>query len=320
MEKYLRCSKMAAAAAETAQASLTMLPTTKTELALQCIRLCVEARQAEEAYVASVQALQQRSKMTRERVQSILSCLEEMDVKRMQCLRDALTRAGVFVAANLRHMQYDLDRSIQSVEGVDPERDLQDFVDDRRLQTPPRLSLPTVEKWTVLEAVYGDSLQPAVCNANANTTATPLSSATNVARQLLQKSALQRVMQSAASLAAYSIGVSDTAASEEAERQTRGPTAPVPGLPSPPDAAVVQRLQDEYSEFINALWTPLISTPSKDSVLPGEACSLLLRKMPVLQEEMTSSLHRGTFLSALVSIKRKRAREMPDRQALLPSM
>lgn len=60
-----------------------------------------------------LQALQQRSKVTRERVQSILSCLEEMDLKRMQCLRDALTRAGVFVAANLRHMQYDLERSIQ---------------------------------------------------------------------------------------------------------------------------------------------------------------------------------------------------------------
>ncbi|CDJ34557.1 uncharacterized protein EMH_0020980 [Eimeria mitis] len=87
--------------------------TTASPFCARCIRLCVEARQAEEAYVASVQALQQRSKMTRERVQSILSCLEEMDVKRMQCLRDALTRAGVFVAANLRHMQYDLDRSIQ---------------------------------------------------------------------------------------------------------------------------------------------------------------------------------------------------------------
>ena len=62
--------------------------------------------------VLRLQALQQRSKVTRERVQSILSCLEEMDLKRMQCLRDALTRAGVFVAANLRHMQYDLERSI----------------------------------------------------------------------------------------------------------------------------------------------------------------------------------------------------------------
>ncbi|CDI73975.1 hypothetical protein, conserved [Eimeria praecox] len=223
MEKYLRCSKMAAAAAETAQASLSMLPSTKTELALQCIRLCVEARQAEEAYVASVQvrllsslipfiqclclsvvlmylpycdcALQQRSKATRERVQSILACLEEMDLKRMQCLRDALTRAGVFVAANLRHMQYDLERSIQSVEGVDPEKDLRDFVDERRPHTPPSLSLPTV------------------------------------------------------SLAAYSIGTSDATTSDETERQLRGGTVAIPGLPSPPDAAVVQRLQDEYSEL-----------------------------------------------------------------------
>lgn len=320
MEKYLRCSKMAAAAAETAQASLSMLPSTKTELALQCIRLCVEARQAEEAYVASVQALQQRSKATRERVQSILACLEEMDLKRMQCLRDALTRAGVFVAANLRHMQYDLERSIQSVEGVDPEKDLRDFVDERRPHTPPSLSLPTVEKWTVLDAVYGDSLQPAVCSASASTNLTPLSSATNVARQLLQKSALQRVVQSAASLAAYSIGTSDATTSDETERQLRGGTVAIPGLPSPPDAAVVQRLQDEYSEFTNALWTPVTSTASKEPLLPGEACSLLLRKMPLFQEEMTSSLHRNAFLSALVSTKRKRAREMPDRQALLPSM
>ncbi|CDJ47254.1 hypothetical protein, conserved [Eimeria brunetti] len=215
--------------------------------------------------VPLLQALQQRSKVTRERVQSILSCLEEMDLKRMQCLRDALTRAGVFVAANLRHMQYDLERSIHSVEAVDPEGDLRDFVDGRRLQTPPNPSLPT-------------------------------------------------------SLAAYSVGVSDAPASEESGGQGRGATAAIQGLPSPPDATVVQRLEDEYSGFVSALWTPVLSTPDKDVLLPGEACSLLLRKMPLLEEEMTSSLHRSTFLSALVSTTRKRAREMPDRQALLPSM
>lgn len=160
------------------------------------------------------------------------------------------------------------------------------------------------------------------------------------------------------SLAAYSIGASDAASSEEVEGQIRGRTEALAGLPSPPDAAVVQRLHDEYSEcvyvglpaaldhrsmgvfavfvaifsatfspgcevplrFINALWTPVTSTSSKGVLLPGEACTVMLHKMPLLQEEMTSSLHRSTFLSALVSTKRKRAREMPDRQALLPSM
>lgn len=72
--------------------------------------------------------------------------------------------------------------------------------------------------------------------------------------------------------------------------------------------------------FINALWTPVTSTSSSGLLLPVEACSLLLHKMALLQEEMTSSLHRSAFLSALVSTKRKRAGEMPDRQALLPSM
>ncbi|CDJ42971.1 hypothetical protein, conserved [Eimeria tenella] len=320
MEKYLRCSKLAVAAAETAQASLSLLPSTKTELALQCIRLSVEARQAEEAYVIAVQALQQRSAATRDRVRSILSCLEEMDLKRMQCLKDALTRAGVFVAANLRHMQYDLERCIQSVEGVDPESDLREFVDERRLQTHLNVSLPTVEKWTVLDAVYGDSLQPAVCNTHTNTAATPLSSATSVARQLLQKSPLQRVVQSAASLAAYSIGVPDTSAAEAPDKQVRAGTEGIQGLSSPPDDAVLQRLREDYSGFINALWTPVMQVPGKGVLLPAETCALLLHKMPLLQEELTSSLHRNVFLSALVATKRKKAEEMPDRQALLPSM
>lgn len=54
--------------------------------------------------------------------------------------------------------------------------------------------------------------------------------------------------------------------------------------------------------------------------LPVAACNLLQEKMPRLQEELTSSLRRDVFLSALVATKRKKAKQMPDRQALLPSM
>lgn len=63
-----------------------------------------------------------------------------------------------------------------------------------------------------------------------------------------------------------------------------------------------------------------MQVPGKGVLLPAETCALLLHKMPLLQEELTSSLHRNVFLSALVATKRKKAEEMPDRQALLPSM
>ncbi|OEH75746.1 hypothetical protein cyc_05785 [Cyclospora cayetanensis] len=324
MEHYLRCSKMAVAAAETAQASQSLLPSTKTELALQCIRLCVEARQAEEAYAASVEKMQHRSKLSRERVQGIVRCLEEMDLKRMHCLRDALTRAGVFVAANLRHMQYDLERSIQAVEAVDPKADLQEFIDGRISQTPSSVSPPTVEKWTVLESIYGDSLQPVVCNSitsrKSSGSTTSLTSATSVARQLLQKSHLQRVVQSAASLAVYTLGAADTSVVESTERQSNAATAISSVIPSPPDPAVLERLNDEYSGFIEALWASVTRTSAGSVVLPAAACSLLQKKMPQLQEDLTSSLHRDVFLSCLVATKRKKAKEAPDRQALLPSM
>lgn len=56
------------------------------------------------------------------------------------------------------------------------------------------------------------------------------------------------------SLAAYSIGASDGGASEEAGGQMGGGTAAIPGLPTPPDAAVVQRLQDEYTECVSVVY------------------------------------------------------------------
>lgn len=59
------------------------------------------------------QSLRMRTGCYRERLSSILGCLEEMDVKRLHCLRDALTKTSVFVAASLRNAQYDLQQAIQ---------------------------------------------------------------------------------------------------------------------------------------------------------------------------------------------------------------
>ncbi|KAL8272704.1 hypothetical protein Esti_003408 [Eimeria stiedai] len=326
MEKYLRCSKAAVAAAETAQASTSLIPATKTELALQCIRLAVEAREAEEAYAASVETLQHRSDVTRRRVLGILRCLEEMDLKRMQCLKDSLTKAGVFLAANLRNTQYDLQHVIQKVEAVDPQQDLLEFVESARPRIVAHAAPPTLEKWPALDATYGECLEPVLCSDNSSSSSssssTSLSSATNVARQLLQKSPLQRVVQSAANFAAYSIGAGDAAAvagEAAAERNFRA-TGPVPTTPNPADPAVLQRLQGEYSDFVEALWAPVTRGPGGVARLPAAARALLQQKMPVLQDELTSSLHRDAFLTALVATKRKKNKETPDRQALLPSM
>lgn len=72
--------------------------------------------------------------------------------------------------------------------------------------------------------------------------------------------------------------------------------------------------------LIEALWADVTETAEGEVLLPAAACTLLQQKLPLLQGEMTSSLRRDAFLSALIRVMRHRARHLPDRQALLPSM
>lgn len=211
MERYLRCSREAAAAASRCQAGEAQIPSVRTELALTCMRRCVEARVAEEEYKESVMRLNSASQTHRKKLSVILQSLQDMEEKRMLCFRDALRKVAVYQAAFLRNLQYELDQTIKQVEAIDPQADIQEFLG--KYQAPPRTSSEVTIKpqsWTDLERTFGDCLLGSATGPTKKGTDAPAVSSTllgssaaatasSVARSILQKTPFTRVMQSAAS-------------------------------------------------------------------------------------------------------------------------
>ncbi|KAF4695585.1 hypothetical protein FOZ60_004082 [Perkinsus olseni] len=61
----------------------------------------------------------------------IMDALQDMEVKRERCFKDALRKTLVYDAAWIRNVEYDLNQAIPGAEAVDPEGDTGQFARDR---------------------------------------------------------------------------------------------------------------------------------------------------------------------------------------------
>ncbi|PHJ20345.1 hypothetical protein CSUI_005821 [Cystoisospora suis] len=221
MERYLRCSRDAAAAASRCQAGEMQIPSIRTELALASMKRCVEARIAEEEYKESVGRLNIATQSYRKKLSIILQSLQDMEEKRILCFRDALRKVAVYEAAYLRNLQYELDHTIKQVEHINPQEDIQEFL--QRHQDLPKaetsVGLPIQpQSWVDLDRTFGDCLatgggergrgrsssstifsKSSETSSSVSSTLLGSSAAASVARSILQKTPFTRVMQSAAS-------------------------------------------------------------------------------------------------------------------------
>lgn len=221
MERYLRCSRDAAAAATRCQAGETQIPSIRTELALASMKRCVEARIAEEEYKESVGRLNVATQSYRKKLSIILQSLQDMEEKRILCFRDALRKVAVYEAAYLRNLQYELDHTIKQVEHINPQEDIQEFL--QRHQNLPKAETSVglhiqPQSWVDLDRTFGDCLaagggergrgrsssstifsKSSETSSGVSSTLLGSSAAASVARSILQKTPFTRVMQSAAS-------------------------------------------------------------------------------------------------------------------------
>ncbi|PFH37967.1 hypothetical protein BESB_003080 [Besnoitia besnoiti] len=177
MDRYLRCSKEAAAAALKAQAAESEAPSVRTELALSAIRRCVEAKAAEDEHRESVARLNAAAQSSERKMSIILQSLQDMDEKRMLCFRDALRKAMVYQAAYLRNLQYDLEQTIKTVDLVEPKADLQEFLGKHYLPRKSQAAGPVkAQSWVELETTFGDALLVSAPLSASSAAASPFAS------------------------------------------------------------------------------------------------------------------------------------------------
>ncbi|KAF4651781.1 hypothetical protein FOL47_000181 [Perkinsus chesapeaki] len=102
------------------------------------LRLAVAAGEAarlasgcEEDYKKAVHEVNAERQRFVAHMDVIMDALQDMEVKRERCFKDALRKTVVYDAAWLRNVEYDLNQAIPGVEGVDPEKDTAEFARSR---------------------------------------------------------------------------------------------------------------------------------------------------------------------------------------------
>eukprot|EP01054_Gregarina_sp_Poly1_P001676 Gregarina_sp_Poly_1__1675@NODE_142_length_12956_cov_50_914035_g127_i0_p2_GENE_NODE_142_length_12956_cov_50_914035_g127_i0NODE_142_length_12956_cov_50_914035_g127_i0_p2_ORF_typecomplete_len743_score130_04SBF2/PF12335_8/0_98SBF2/PF12335_8/0_0017FCH/PF00611_23/2_9e05FCH/PF00611_23/8_5e02DUF1759/PF03564_15/7_2DUF1759/PF03564_15/4_6e03DUF1759/PF03564_15/0_93BLOC1S3/PF15753_5/25BLOC1S3/PF15753_5/16_NODE_142_length_12956_cov_50_914035_g127_i030625290 len=188
-------------------------------LAQQRVRLhtiALEAAQdanvANAAYHAAVERLNETEANFSKQLNAMLNALEDMDRKRIDCLRDSLMKTYVYRAAQSRNTEYDTNSSISVIKMVDASKDIAEFLKDingDELNKPPTSSLlpPPAEKvlsWLEIEAYCAEERRSADHPSESTAASMNLSSRNDgsanpasAVRQFFKQTNLDQVVQHA---------------------------------------------------------------------------------------------------------------------------
>ncbi|KAF4759418.1 hypothetical protein FOZ63_028836, partial [Perkinsus olseni] len=106
-------------------------PSSRLRLAVTAAEAARLASGCEEDYRKAVHKVNTERQRFVAHMDIIMDALQDMEVKRERCFKDALRKTLVYDAAWIRNVEYDLNQAIPGAEAVDPEGDTGQFARDR---------------------------------------------------------------------------------------------------------------------------------------------------------------------------------------------
>ncbi|EER08382.1 conserved hypothetical protein [Perkinsus marinus ATCC 50983] len=127
-------------------------PSSRLRLAIAAAESSRLASGCEESYKKAVHKVNTERQRFVAHMDIIMDALQDMEVKRERCFKDALRKTLVFDMAWVRNVEYDLNRVIPIAEEVDPEGDTAQFARERYAERA-RLVKGGVGRATLLERI-----------------------------------------------------------------------------------------------------------------------------------------------------------------------
>ena len=125
-------------------------PQERSKLAAKLINTCHDATTAEDSYSKAVTGLNDANKEYHVSIGAVVDALEELELSRHLCVKEAMTKFTVYRASWLRSVQYDQEGSMLVFDGMSGKADLDKFVDAYRSERPRAVDLVRVHWWQVI--------------------------------------------------------------------------------------------------------------------------------------------------------------------------
>lgn len=142
-------------------ASLAMKPLDRNRLGARAVYLSKQARQTHKEYMANIDAANKAQAIFDQHMPLILAALQDMELKRANCVRDCLTKLAVYETSWLRNLQYDIDATVKAAEVSDADKDLQEFIRKNKAEEQPKKHEPFTLKpfWELGKARPSQAIQ-----------------------------------------------------------------------------------------------------------------------------------------------------------------
>jgi hypothetical protein len=98
------------------------------KLAVKSLGLSRQAREVEVEYYRSVERANKARALYDEHMPPILEKVQDMEEKRLECIKDVLMKLSVFEHSWLRNLQYDLESMVKATQNLSSSQDVQGFL------------------------------------------------------------------------------------------------------------------------------------------------------------------------------------------------